>query len=267
MHVDKAGIAVCFSFAGVVVGLAGLPGCGQVSPPPSGVPIDMAPQEIAQTVCPKAYSCCTATQLMGNDMAGTDEPSCETKTADAFQNQLAAVRSSQSDGRSRYDGDKLAACLTTIRSSLCETLGATNHFAGIPGCDNFVMPLVADGGSCAYDWECTGGRCGDGRCASLPGPGQACSSEIHCAAGSVCSGSSTCVAMSSDGASCVGGVECPSGVCTAQVCSPRPATCFCSSGCSVSGRGAASSLAAVAVAAALMALAAARRRPRPARMR
>jgi hypothetical protein len=264
MRMDKARAAGCLLIADMV---AGLLGCGNVSNPGNGVPIDTAPQQIAATVCPKAYSCCTAQQLMGNDMAGTDEVSCERKTADAFQNQLTAVQTSQSDGRVRYDGDKLAACLAYIRESSCETLGKTNHFAGIPGCDNFVMPLVSDGGGCAYDWECTGGLCTDGKCGTLPGPHEACTTNSRCAAGSSCAGTTNmCVAQVADGDSCTDGTECPSGVCTGGVCTARPTTCFYSSGCSVAGGGAAASLVSVAGLAALMALAVARRRARRARV-
>jgi len=262
MRIDKAGAAAFLLLADIVGVTAGVTGCGKVSPPGSGVPIDSAPQEIATTVCPKAYLCCTAEQLMGNSMAGTDEPSCEMKTADAFGNQLTAVQTSQSDGRVRYDGDKLAACLAYIRSSSCETLGQTNHFTGIPGCDSFVTPLVADGDGCAYDWECTGGKCTDGKCGSLPGEHEVCASDPGCAAGLVCASTGLCVTKSADGGSCVEGTQCPSGSCAAGVCSARATTCFYASGCAVSGGGAAASLGGIAGAASLMALAVARRRRR-----
>jgi len=192
-------------------------------------------------------------------MAGTDEPGCETKTEAAFQNQLTAVKTSQQQGRSRYDGAKLMACLAYIRSSTCETLGTTNHFAGIPGCDNFVQPLVDAGGSCTADWECTGGSCKDGRCGALPKAGDMCV-DSRCAAGAACNApTEMCVATTTDGASCTLGTECPSGVCTGGTCSPRPKTCFYASGCSVAPGGAPSPLAVMGAAVLLIAALANRR--------
>ena len=62
-----------------------------------------------QTVCSKAYACCTLPQLMGNGSAGTSaatatadcttdvapcEHACETKTAEDFRNQLSGVQRS-----------------------------------------------------------------------------------------------------------------------------------------------------------------------------
>ena len=232
--------------------LACLGGCGQVSPAGDSVPLDQAPRQIAETVCPKAYDCCTATELMGNKMAGTDEPSCEAMTEAAFHDQLAAVQASQQQGRSRYDGAKLLACLSYIRSSTCQMLGTTNHFSGIPGCDNFVQPLVDDGGECTAEWECVGGACQNGHCAELPAAGGMCL-ESKCAAGAACNApNDTCVATTSDGASCTLGTECPSGVCTGGTCSPRPKACFYASGCSLAGGSAAPSLAALAAAALLI---------------
>ena len=105
MRVKRARATEYLLVAGLLANLlASVPGCGQVSPPDAGLAIDTAPGEIAETVCAKAYTCCTATELMGNDMAGTSEPDCETKTEDAFRSQLTAVKTSQQQGRSRYDG-------------------------------------------------------------------------------------------------------------------------------------------------------------------
>src|SRR5262249_914731 len=93
-------------------------GSGSAHPAPR-VPIDSAAREAAQAICPKAYTCCMASQLSGNANAGTDEASCEQKTQMAYQGQLDAIQTSQDQGRARYDGDKLDACLKTIRSADC----------------------------------------------------------------------------------------------------------------------------------------------------
>jgi hypothetical protein len=159
------------------------PGCGKTRNDTGGVPASEAPAAIAGTVCAKAYDCCTPMQLMGNDLAGTDEPSCEQKTGEAYKNQVAAVLSSQDKYRSVYDGAKLDACLTYIRATSCHDLGTTNHFSGIPGCDSFVQARVAPGGTCVYDWECQQTQCHhdegklEGTCVALGVAGDACASS------------------------------------------------------------------------------------------
>ncbi len=219
-------------------------GCGQVTPADSdaGVALSAAPDEIAQTVCPKAYSCCTASELMGNDLAGTDEASCEVATAKSFGDQLSAVQASENAGRARYDGTRVAACLSTIRSSTCEALGVTNHLSGIPGCETFVVPLVEEGGDCASDWECKVGRCNAGVCQAQPAVGQACA-DNHCAAGAMCDPAGMCVAARADGKTCTEAAQCPSLQCANGTCAPRARACFYASGCAVAGGGAVSPLA------------------------
>jgi hypothetical protein len=245
----------------VMSALLGVAGCGQVTPPEAGVALSAAPDEIAQTVCPKAYSCCTASELMGNDLAGTDEASCEVATAKSFGDQLSAVQDSERAGRARYDGTRVAACLATIRSSTCEALGATNHLSGIPGCESFVVPLVGEGGDCGNDWECKVGRCNAGKCQTQPAAGEACA-DGHCAAGAVCDPAGMCVAARADGESCTEAAQCPSLQCTNSVCAPRAHACFYSSGCAVAGDSAAGGIGACLTVMLLMVLALVRaRRP------
>jgi MYXO-CTERM domain-containing protein len=247
-------------------------GCGEAQGDLGGIPADQAPTAIAETVCAKAYDCCTPTQLMGNDLAGTDEATCEQKTHDAFANNLAPVLASQARYRSAYDGAKLGACLAFIRATNGHDLGTTNHFSGIPGCDAFVQPRVALGGGCTYDWECQQGQCIksagqiDGLCKPLDAVGESCDSS-QCAADLICDGQSKiCVAPLADGAPCTRGDLCSSSSCnastdadagaTTMVCGPPDGgSCFYSSGCSTGGRPPAGSL----FAAAMLALVARRR--------
>src|SRR5262245_8830689 len=98
-----------------VLAIAAAAGCDKDSG--NGVAIEAAPAEIAKAVCPKAYTCCVASQLMGNDLAGTDEPSCEQKSTDGFKKNLDVVHSSEDKGRVVYRGDKVAACVAFLRSA------------------------------------------------------------------------------------------------------------------------------------------------------
>jgi len=237
-------------FVPCLLSAAALLGCGGVQTA-SGTPIDTAPAEIARTICPKAYSCCTAAQLAGNSqLAGSTESECETKTAMHYAGDIEIIKASEQAGRSKYNGDKLAQCLATVRSSTCEQLNATYHFVGVPGCDSFVTPLAAMGGACTNTFECIQGWCrppenmsgGEGSC-EIPQDGEACAtSDPKCAPGFNCDTTTNkCVQAQADGSPCTSGLQCQSGVCSSSTpgstCSPRPASCFYSSGCSVSDGG------------------------------
>lgn len=230
--------------------LAALSGCGGVH----GIPVDSTSTQIAQTVCPKAYECCTQSQLMGNSSAGTDEASCESMTKSDFAGNLEAVQASQDQGRATFDNAKLQACLNTIRSASCDTLDMTNHLMGIPGCDSFVDPLVAIGGACSNDYECVDGWCqqptdmsgGDGACQPHAQLGQSCLTAT-CEAGLTCDVAATdetCVQPGALGAACTDPLQCASVNCsmtdatTPGTCVAATGTqCFYASGCSAAGSG------------------------------
>src|SRR5690348_14770023 len=64
-------------------------GCGSVS----GIPVEETATRIANTVCPKAYMCCTADELaMNQSEAGTDVASCEADTKSAYTDILSTLQ-------------------------------------------------------------------------------------------------------------------------------------------------------------------------------
>ena len=250
--------------AGLAVLALEIAGAGCDSSKPFGPKATPTAAEVAQTICSKAYLCCSAAQLMSNQTAGTSEAECESKTAMSYQNQIATVSASEEKGRAIYQPQLLMACLTTIRASSCADLSTTNHVAGIPGCATFATPLVTVGGACGYDWECVDGWCehpamtsGDGTCRALVAEGQDCTVD-HCAKGTVChSASKTCVAANAVGAACSSAATCASGVCdvTTGTCGPPAGgACFYSTGCQVGGGAPGAGALALAGAALLLAL-------------
>src|SRR6185312_6390294 len=102
-------------------------GCGGVS----GLPIHEASTRVANTVCRKAWMCCTADQLSSNGAAGTDVASCETATKQNYQNVLATLQSSVDQHRATYQSSQVDACLATIMNSDCATLNMTTHIEGV----------------------------------------------------------------------------------------------------------------------------------------
>lgn len=242
--------------AGLVV-LLGSPGCGGVS----GIPVDQTATRIANTICPKAWMCCTADQLAGNSAAGTSEQDCITQTTTSYQNQLSTLQFSVDQKRATYQSSKLGACLMTISDSDCATLNVTNHVAGIPGCESFTTPLVPVGEACSQDYECINGWCnvpssstnGDGLCAAFLPAGQSCAAAggPSCGPNAVCdvegtpydSSDNLCAAVSDIGGTCADNLQCTSLNCStsggsAMTCAAATtpaAMCFYASGCSAAG--------------------------------
>jgi hypothetical protein len=239
--------------------LVGSPGCGGVS---GSIPVDQTATRIANTICPKAWMCCTADQLSNNSAAGTSEEDCITQTTSSYQNQLSTLQFSVNQKRATYQSSKLDACLMTISNSDCATLDVTNHVAGIPGCESFTTPLVPVGGACSQDYECINGWCnvpasstnGDGTCAAFVAAGQSCAvaGGPSCGPNAVCdvegtpydSSDDLCAAVSDIGGSCADDLQCTSLNCStsggsAMTCAaattPPPAMCFYASGCSAAG--------------------------------
>ena len=242
----------------VLVALVGLPGCGNVS----GIPIDQTATRIANTVCPKAWMCCTADQLMSNSAAGTSEQDCITQTTSNYQLQLSTLQASVDQKRASYQSSKLDACLAKIQNSDCATLNVTNHLVGIPGCESFTTPLVAVGGACSQDYECINGWCnvpassnnGEGVCAAFLAAGQSCASSggTGCGPNAVCdvegtpndSSDDLCASVSDIGGACADDLQCTSlncsssggsGMTCAAATTPPAPMCFYSSGCSEAG--------------------------------
>jgi hypothetical protein len=232
-------------------------GCGGVS----GIPIDETSTRIANTVCPKAWMCCTADQLSSNGAAGTDVASCETATKQNYQNVLATLQSSVDQHRAAYQSSQVDACLATIMDSDCATLNMTTHIEGVPGCESFTTPLVAMGNACSQNYECISGWCnvppsatdGEGVCEGFVPFGQSCAlaGGPSCGPNAVCDPGATiddssddlCEPVSPNGGACLDDVQCQSLNCTSgggsgMTCQPSTSAtpmCFYQSGCSAAG--------------------------------
>jgi uncharacterized protein (TIGR03382 family) len=184
-----------------------------------GIAMSAAAEQIAATVCPRAYECCTPMQLMGNDQAGGDVAGCQAKTKQGFGGHFDNVRSSQEKGRARYRGDRLAECLSRVRTASCQELATTDHFSGVRGCEALVEPLVPPGSPCANDFECVDGSC----------------HKAKDAAEGICQPRA---ALAPEASACPDLTKCRSSSCSpGRVCAPPTADrCFYSSSCAYGGR-------------------------------
>jgi len=226
-------------------------GCGEVS----GIPIEKTATDFAKVICPKAWDCCTAEQLMGNEAAGANEADCEVKTTQNFRDRLNTMQASENAKRAKYDQEQVDACLEALRGSSCSALTMIHSIAGLPACNStFATPLVALGGTCGQDYECIDSVCQkaagewEGVCAAGASAGASCNTD-HCAQDLFCDprdgnvdNDSVCVVEQDNGASCVDNFECKSRYCvapsdaTAKTCMTAPTPqCFYGGGCSAAG--------------------------------
>jgi hypothetical protein len=233
-------------------GGGGAGGSGGNGPDGGAISIETTATQIAAAICPKAYLCCTAQQLVTNSSAGMTEAECELNTTDLFRSVLESIQTSQDAQRCRYEQSKVDACLNTIRTSTCGMLNVTNHLSGVPNCASFTTPLVATGGVCSQSFECTYGVCqkssgaDEGTCGPGVAAGQSCTVNV-CAPGLICDPrdpsdtiDDVCAQPLADGTTCTDAVQCRSGNCAAPA-SGGAATCmtgnqcFYSSACAAAG--------------------------------
>ena len=187
--------------------------------------------QLSDTLCKKAFTCCTQLQLstlFQSTTTLTTTAQCDTYvdaniTGFAIPRYMASIAA----GRVTYDGAAASACLDAISSATCPQFGIDESGGAIPAvCAGFLVPAVAAAGACTQNYECTTGYCHgavtaptqmDGQCEADPTMGQACDST--CAAGLYCDQSTLkCLARKADGASCTIGNECTSGGCITSVC-------------------------------------------------
>lgn len=160
-------------------GPGGAPGTGGSGPPPgtggmvgTNVAINDYANAFAQTVCARMGECC------GGVPAG-----CVMTLTQSIGEIVTAYTPSINAGKIGYRGDKVAACLTTLKLASCTTFKVgsttTNVFRD---CDAAFEPKVPVGGACEDSVECLGGWCaaqGMTCMARFPN-GSQCLDDPHC---------------------------------------------------------------------------------------
>jgi hypothetical protein len=216
-----------------------LAGCGGGGG--GAVTIDDLGTELAKVSCSKTFECCTSAEVMDqfanityNGQPITTEAQCEGFTGGLFTSLLTPeYKDSIAAGRIAYDADAAGACFDAAANLSCSAYAQLTGHESVH-CDTpFIIPKVADGGTCAQDYECTGGNCegatnssANGTCKPLPTEGQDCSQS--CAQGLFCgydqtAMKETCQPLEPNGTSCSGDDECTSGHCVSSTCAAAPA--------------------------------------------
>ena len=104
--------------------------------PPPGSPTPSAPRP----GCAARPTSSSSNSAAGTDVAGLHRR----RRRRATRTSSPRCKFSVDQKRASYQSSKLDTCLMTIQSSDCTALNVTNHVAGIPGCESFTTPLVAD---------------------------------------------------------------------------------------------------------------------------
>lgn len=219
-------------------------GCGGGSG--GGIAIDNLGTEMSEATCAKVFDCCNQAEIMeefeGVTVGGqpiTTEAQCVQFTSALFTGFLVqAYKDSIAKGRIEYDGAAASACIAAIEAASCSDYSMEMSMDAPPGCEAFVVPLVAEGGGCTQDYECMTGHCdgatvipgepgSDGMCKPLAAIGQECRFD-GCVDGAFCEfdsamGKQICKAKKPDGQPCSSAEECASDGCSGD--SQNPGTC------------------------------------------
>jgi hypothetical protein len=219
---------------------------------PSAPTADEFPARFGQIFCSTASRCCTFS-------GGSQIDQCE--ASEEAEQQVDAARARQ--GGAVFDAQAAADCLNRLEAARCEIDAVSLLRSLLPSCDVW-RGTVAPGGSCdsAIDCQevaadvsvgCIGGACqtvqrlprgsacnaasssaicdplldqcdDEQRCAALPGPADACSTE--CSFEATCDGS-VCRALLSAQSDCTEGNECESDLCVEGRCASLLAGDYC----------------------------------------
>jgi hypothetical protein len=213
--------------------LAIVGGCSDSGGGANGAPVpltDFAAKFSAST-CGKAFECCTTAEIAHQyGTSITTEANCDSTISGLLGSlQVPAYQASITAGRLTYDAAAAGDCLALIDSLSCAAYSNAMTMSSVPGCSQFLIPNVANGGACSKSYECTSGNCmgansappTDGSCTPVPAIGQAC--EFSCAAGAYCQGT-TCAAAKANGETCNDDSQCASDHC-ATTCMAAVPTC------------------------------------------
>ncbi len=164
-----------------------------------GIPLQNLPLAFSTAGCEKLFECCTAEELMSQQLVGETAEECSITLAAFLSLIVAPIQSSVTAGRAEYDGVALQECLDMYTATSCAD--ARNGTADpASGCGQFLVPKVELGGDCAQSFDCIDGWCDE-------------------ASGNLCA------PKKEDGSECVDDAECQSGYCdTVAGCGVEPAS-------------------------------------------
>jgi hypothetical protein len=189
-----------------------------------GPSLDEVGAAVAPALCARLLACC-ATEELGEiiDLDGpvTDQASCLAALEPALDEVTADLGASIEAGRLRYQPGEVDGCVQAVTDVPCE--GLIESFDAQFVCEGVFIGLVADGGTCEGDADCTSAYCASGEedeprtCAAVPGQGDAC--DYECTDGLYCDViAGSCTPQKQDDEACGSGDECLGGACQSGIC-------------------------------------------------
>ena len=200
---------------------------------------------LTAVACTEILTCCSQAEVTDRVHASVTTPdACEQELGPRYTAYVQRIANSFMAGRVNYHGDLAKRCLASLQTQTCSDY-ALQHFTGPEAgsdCDRWLEPVVPVGSACSDDMECISGDCqgrqlsadgnvSDGKCAAVPGLGQAC--ESACVAGAFCdTTAATPVCIPGQGANmtCSDGSQCQSGICDGPTgnttCRAAPVSCL-----------------------------------------
>jgi hypothetical protein len=167
-----------------------------------GIAFEALPAKYAEAIC-TAYENCLG-PIFSLFLNGAN---CTELTTKRLQNgTLPLTQQKIEAGTVRYDGNKAQACLDAVAKLSCDGLLKRHQAECLAALDG----LVAQGGACDLNEECTGsaicqasaGMC-PGKCVALLSAGQGCSADSDCDDGLQCSSETKlCVKPAAAGDNC-----------------------------------------------------------------
>ncbi len=218
----------------LLVGCTGDDSAGGGSP----IAIEDLGTQLSEVTCQKMFECCTDAEIMDQFMnitymgqPITTEEQCVAFSAGFFNGlALPQWQASIAAGRMGYDASAAGGCVSASAGLSCSEyadLSSGNANTSLAGtCQPFLIPMVADGGACSQDDECTSDNCvgvsssADGMCEPMPSAGEACNGS--CIDGYYCGFATgdtmeTCIALQASGTECTLDDECMTGYCDSTV--------------------------------------------------
>ncbi|HVU04463.1 MAG TPA: Dickkopf N-terminal cysteine-rich domain-containing protein [Polyangiaceae bacterium] len=151
---------------------------------PGGVALADLPDQLAGALCDAVDPCFGP--LLASFLKGKD---CKTSQIESLQQgEFSLLQTAIDDGRVKYDGTRVAACLSAVKAAACDVI--STRLSDL--CPGVITGTVATGGDCTMNAECTPGDFCDesstcpGKCAALLGEGSACTDDDECKSGMVC---------------------------------------------------------------------------------
>lgn len=202
-----------------IVWLIVMAACGGGS---GGIEPNQLPGELARASCSRLAECCTPAEFKQAALGADSVAQCEAAFT-AFAGILTTVlNDSIAKNRVIYHADRMGDCMAAFADASC---GEPSTGGAPANCGGAFEPLVANGGQCGDDFDCTSGYCSGestdfngsityGVCAAAPAVGDACD-QNQCGPGAFCEfgPSPTCVAAKSDGSQCTSDSQCSSDHC------------------------------------------------------